>query len=171
MLLVKNIQKWNSLFCLLVNRTYVMITYWRIRYTLIIFALTSLVTVPLIKLIQIPICLEMWFWYKTFYNQPKTKECRPTQIKTGENNKQKNMPKNKKFRSVSTHLIGKFRSVKIQMYGSGSGEETMIRQRLFNKDEYLKNCSYINSGAAIRISTCTFTKNRSYIDSGASIHL
>ena len=43
----------------------------------------------------------------------------PAQIETGENNKQKeNTPKNKKFRSVSTHLSGEPRNVKIQKYGS-----------------------------------------------------
>ena len=60
----------------------------------------------------------------------ETKECRPTQIKTGENNKQKEItPKNKKFRSVITQLYEEPRSVKIQTYGlveSRSVEKAML---------------------------------------------
>ena len=86
--------------------------------------------------------------------------------------KKKSHLKNKKFRSVSTQLYEEPKSVKIQTYESAesrSGEETMMRQCLFNTDEDPKNLSCINSGASIPISTCKFTKNRSYIDSSAFI--
>ena len=83
--------------------------------------------------------------------------------------KKKSRQKNKKFRSASTQLPEEPMSVKIQTYGfteSRSGEETMIRQRLFNMDE---NRSYIDTGAYIPISIYKFTKNLSYIDNDASI--
>ena len=83
----------------------------------------------------------------------KIKECRPTQIKTRESNKQEeNMPEKQKNRSVSTKITGEPRSVKIQTnesIESSSGEETMTQQYLFSMNRALKSRSYIDSGTSI----------------------
>ena len=60
----------------------------------------------------------------------KTKKYRPTQIKIGENNKQKITPKNKKFRSVSTQLHKEPMGIRIHIYGlveSRNGKEIMLQ--------------------------------------------
>ena len=83
----------------------------------------------------------------------ETKECRPTQIETGENSKQKeNTSENKKFRSVNIQIPEKPRSVKLQTPEpevSMSWEEAITPQRLVSVDGGLENRTYINSSASI----------------------
>ena len=60
-----------QLFCLMMNQTNVMIAYWRIRTTLIVFVLTFLVTVSSHKFLWTPILSTMWFCEMKLYNQPR----------------------------------------------------------------------------------------------------
>ena len=100
---------------------------------------------------------------KDILQPTKNKECRPTHIKIKENNKQKEiMPKNKKFRSLSTQLREDPCGVKISLYRpteSRSGEKNMLQQCLFNTDEDPKNHLSIDIRAFIPITICKFTKN------------
>ena len=75
-------QECYHLFYLLINGTYVMITYsW--TWNIIIDC------VFLTKLIWIPICWKLWFKSGCYTTNQKTKECRPTQIEIKDNNIQK----------------------------------------------------------------------------------
>ena len=109
-----------------------------------------------------------------FYNQPKTKQCRPTQIKIGENNKQKEITPQKQEIQECEHTTTheEPRSIKIQSSGSvesSSGEENKLQQLLFYTNEDLKNYLFINAGTSIPIIICKLTKNCSHIISGISI--
>ena len=93
----------------------------------------------------------------------KTKECRPTQIEIGENNKQKEItPKNKKFRITSTQLHG--RSAE-----SSSGKKNILQQPLFYTNKDLKNYLIIDTSAIIAILAWRLTKIFLQINSSTSI--
>ena len=93
----------------------------------------------------------------------KTKECRPTQIKIKENNKQKETTsKNKKLRSGNIQLSEGSTDL-------SSDEKSVLQQNLIYTNEDMKNYPFIDTDAFIPIVTWKSTKNCLHIISDISI--